>query len=138
MSPLLAVSVKAATLTKSSLGGVLLLSSNGLRVSNFSPLTHVTSPADVESAFVCVAPLVTAQPVGVGPFFAKLSLLTKQFQSVVLPLVLFRTMLPSADSKPLGLPITAKTTRLPEMPRLRPRTVASRRPLIRPLRSLMP
>src|SRR5229473_8601948 len=135
MSPLLADSVKAATLTKSSLGGVLLLSSNGLRVSNFSPLTHVISPTDVESAFVWVAPFVTAQPLGVLPLWAKPSVLTKQFQSV-LPLVC-SVMLPSPDSKLLGLPVTANTNRLPEMPRPRPRTVASRRPLIRPLGSLM-
>ena len=46
--------------------------------------------------------MVIAQPLGVLPLCAKPSLLTKQFQSV-LPLV-FRTMLPSPDSKPLGLP----------------------------------
>src|SRR5260370_27087577 len=127
MSPLLADSVKAATLTKSSLGGVLLLSSNGSRVSNFSPLTHVISPADVESAFVWVAPVVTTQPLGVVPF-AKPPLLTKQFQSV-LPLVC-SVMLPSADSKPLGLPVTAKATRLPEMPSPRPRNAARRLRLV--------
>jgi hypothetical protein len=73
----------------------------GLNWNSFGP-TLVVPP----SAHVWVAPDVTAQPAGVPlAKVAKPGFPWKQFQSV-LPLV-FRTMLPSPDSKLLGLPVTA-------------------------------
>src|SRR5215472_5147454 len=97
------VSLNDATLVNSSFGGLFPVESAGHFVSNFCPLTHWTSPP--RSAVIWLAPLVTAQPLGVAPLCAKPSELTKQFQSVF-P-AWSRTILPSADSKPLGLPVTA-------------------------------
>src|SRR5215467_4943347 len=90
-------------LVNSSLGGLFPVLSAGHWVSNFCPLTHWTSPFG--SAVKVRAPVLTAQA-ALGVPAWKPSLPTKQFQSVWVPSVLFRTMLPSLDSKPLGLPLT--------------------------------
>src|SRR6266446_1026444 len=85
-------------LTNSSLGGLLPVLVVGQRVSNFCPGTHWTSP--VASAVNNWAPVVVLQSV--------VARAVKQFQSVSLaPSVVPSTvMLPSPDSKLLGLPLT--------------------------------
>src|SRR5258708_37425766 len=85
------------------------MSSAGHGVSNFCPLTNPISPA--LSAAMFFAPDVFVQPdAGWAPFAAKPVLLVKQFQSVSICWLtgggLSSVMLPSPDSKLLGLPET--------------------------------
>src|SRR4051812_11657909 len=99
----------------SSLFGVFPLIVTLQASSNFVPPLNLISleptPVVPPSAQVCVAPDVTVQPLGVP--LAKVAKALppgpvvpwKQFQST--PLAPPSVMLPSPDSKPLGLPVTA-------------------------------